>query len=1165
MSNYNITSSTQLIQNYVLGQAMDPAECFEALQTNGGQSLLFSIGSDNALYVTVETSAQTTSGWQMTNLSSAELGTSGGLCTSFAANLDAAGMIHLAMVVSLNGSDVLYLSLNNSNTNLDWINAPTWQACPYDGPKEKTIGAINISNVYLNANSQGPYILVFMNSVADSQSSLVSCYYITPANTGGRRWIDAGMPADYNPADFLACYGNQTGVFSSGLYLAGTLNGENQIVFFPYDPDSIAPPAVTLLQAPAGSAPEAIAPLVNADGGTSLFVVANGTLYYYSETCQAQPGAAPVALISNGYMGGNTNWFTGVTKLTATLVNDTVTLWWINAVDVGNNLTENYLYYTSCSFSAINTGASNGTSFTVPVPLLQGAVNASPYINAVNGDNTIFAVDGSELRIFNKSAITSLWAQRQVILPPPSGSGSQNFPSYTTHVLVTDSNNQPVSNSPVSITANTANSFYVNNLYTIIDTSSVTVSTDSNGILTIVENISGLTGTQLAITLADGTSVSINPMDTTMQAVNDKINNAPPLSNTTMITYQNPNSQQKPLISQNADPTTVSSLQNATSSLYTAYNGINGSSAALSAGMGARRVQVIVNKRTSTGLDSLWGDLTTDVGDITSWVTNAIDTVGAMVLSVENDVYTLAINIADSVINFVLQTVEDVASAVQWLVTQIVDAVEDIIDFLKYLFDLGDMKMVKAVMENLWNVFLNSNTTFLKNAQAGFDTAMDGVLAAISSAWGNNNVLPATPANQSAGPSSSNLSNPQSNYLNYHYQNNASGSVYTYTPATPASGLLGPLQTALSQNSAELSALWTQASSICSSVATTPLLTTLEEIIKLFAESIVELAKTIGDAIFDLLIAIGQELSAIMNSNVTIPVVSDILSDFGVPQFSILDLLGWLVAVPSTIVYKLANAGSSNSSPFSVAADYTTLTTTTTLPISAQLSNVESEQEKMEGTQLIGAFWDNLSPQTASDLYVLAKAGAAFCQSIYTCTSALGLLSVGEDTQELLFCYKVTDYVGFAGETCQYISTLGYDPYPLQNPTMILLDNYALIVSVYFKGITTYFSAIESYDPATELKISSTLEAIVALLKMPPAIMRCIEFGTVDDASGNDLEMAIFNQIDELSANAAKVMAAYIIDSGDQQEEIQIAQAATNALSAIMRFTEFFKYCSDIE
>src|SRR5438105_1194535 len=120
MSNYSITYSTELMQNYLQAEILAPEEKFQALQTNAGTSLLFSIGTDQAFYLTREI-PEDRSGWNRWDISSAQIakdfpGKTGVTCKDFSAaqcnNLSSTS-IHLAMVVNDTQSDHLYLSLNN--------------------------------------------------------------------------------------------------------------------------------------------------------------------------------------------------------------------------------------------------------------------------------------------------------------------------------------------------------------------------------------------------------------------------------------------------------------------------------------------------------------------------------------------------------------------------------------------------------------------------------------------------------------------------------------------------------------------------------------------------------------------------------------------------------------------------------------------------------------------------------------------------------------------------------------------------------------------------------------------------------------------------------------------------------------------------------------------
>jgi hypothetical protein len=59
------------------------------------------------------------------------------------------------------------------------------------------------------------------------------------------------------------------------------------------------------------------------------------------------------------------------------------------------------------------------------------------------------------------------------------------------------------------------------------------------------------------------------------------------------------------------------------------------------------------------------------------------------------------------------------------------------------------------------------------------------------------------------------------------------------------------------------------------------------------------------DALFDILYDVVKAAVAVLDTPIYIPVVSDILKDFGIPAFSFLDIACWVAAVPATLAYKL--------------------------------------------------------------------------------------------------------------------------------------------------------------------------------------------------------------------------------------------------------------------
>src|SRR3954453_3475679 len=135
-----INHSTELMKNQKHALIMSPDLEFKVLQTQGGNSLFFSIGTlktGNVFYCTREVPADK-HGWSKIDLSSILAQNHNNAAINAKAfdvtqNL-ATGTTDLALVITANGHDFLYLSLGNSNTDAAWANAASlpWTPIPFD-------------------------------------------------------------------------------------------------------------------------------------------------------------------------------------------------------------------------------------------------------------------------------------------------------------------------------------------------------------------------------------------------------------------------------------------------------------------------------------------------------------------------------------------------------------------------------------------------------------------------------------------------------------------------------------------------------------------------------------------------------------------------------------------------------------------------------------------------------------------------------------------------------------------------------------------------------------------------------------------------------------------------------------------------------------------------
>ena len=127
-----LSSSTEMILNYVQGELVQPEGKFRALQMDDGNALLFAVDSGGVFNVIKEVTGQTQTGWIVNDLSSYMIKgrfPSGGVVRAFdvAQSVMGGNTIGLGMAVRVGTSDTLFLSLLNAPTSASlWLSGPNW-------------------------------------------------------------------------------------------------------------------------------------------------------------------------------------------------------------------------------------------------------------------------------------------------------------------------------------------------------------------------------------------------------------------------------------------------------------------------------------------------------------------------------------------------------------------------------------------------------------------------------------------------------------------------------------------------------------------------------------------------------------------------------------------------------------------------------------------------------------------------------------------------------------------------------------------------------------------------------------------------------------------------------------------------------------------------------
>jgi hypothetical protein len=891
MDKNKITYSSELMQNYKQAEIMSPEGKFQALQTDKGLSLLFSLSTDGAFYVTQETAGHAT-GWKRTDLSSAQIkndfpGAAGVAAKTFSVSQDAAsGRLGMALVVSAPQQDHLYLCLGNSASDTSWTKSPAWTRFPFDDP-HRTLAPLKIVDVFISEASDGETIVVDVLRDPASHEKLILRYYIDPNKHGGSAWQPHDVSIDLEADRYASCLGRQAKQRVDGLYTCGHLGARGELTYQPlYNVwDRSVPPSPARLQVPGGLVPDAIASCRNPDQSTDLYVAAQGGLYYFASSNQ-KDGAQAVQLLSDPLL-------TGIRKLFAHSSQGRVVVWGLNGSD--------QVFYVSCPVDQV----ASGQAWSHPLPILTEVDLISPYLNRVDDGNTFFAAAGDDLFKMIQSPGTTLWRKQQITLPPPSPQKkSQKFNSYTTRLQVTDASNQPVAGTPIRLSATTRGEFFINHLYYVLDSLPISVDTDETGAITIVECVQSLRGAHLIVADDSGNALHIDPMEKPMQ----KVAKLDSVSSLQGATIRSSDGGTRPLVAPGTSEDDLKKVADGTKGLAKAYSHLT------SAQFASPRAVPSLGHAACAGA----GDaLRVDAGDLFCYLSLEAESVVQVVEDDLHNTWSLFATIAGKAFQCVLDCAEKVAGAVEWVFNAIKTAIEELIAFLRFLFGWADITRTQQVIKNLLRLYLAEQAGEIETVKGQLDTMIANAEKTVNGWAGVKNwsgLGSAASANLKASSTPvAGLDSP-STLLLHHFQGNAHNmtQLSPQGPYAPDNGLVAALMQALEQEGGVLDETLTQLSDLALQSASLSLEQILCKLIAILTDGALGSAGAVLDAVLDILHELAKTALELLEVPIYIPVISDILHDFGVPSLSMLDLFCWIVAVPVTLVFKLAK----NAAPF---------------------------------------------------------------------------------------------------------------------------------------------------------------------------------------------------------------------------------------------------------
>ncbi|MGM3273527.1 hypothetical protein [Ralstonia sp. 24A2] len=926
-----IDFSTELMTNQHHAVVMAPQERFEVLQTQQAHGLIFSIGTDRTLYLTREIPGSR-AGWRKVDESASIAPLFGGrTCKAKLFDVSQSlsiGTVDIAMAVTIDDADHLVLSLGNPNQDSSWETPLAWVSVPFDAPSGSRSNLV-ITGIYLAQDKTDNYIVVDILKDPSSPVKTIERYFIDPAPPpSGHHWNKHDLAVSLEAGHLNSALGRKAAQLVDGIYTLGTLVDTTELIYSQiYNPFG-GNPLVSRFPLPAGTNGTecAFALGANTSGTTDLYVAATGGLYYLA--ADAQHDLATPSLIARDAL------LNGVTELHVDTNNQEIVVWGLNRA--GN---------VFCLRNTVGNQKSPGT-WSTPIPILANVLRVSTLLNRSVGGSVVFA-HTNDNRLFEliEDPTTTLWSQREIVLPPTDPKDMLTVKTYTTHVQITDDSNLSLPNQTVAFKAGAPCNVYINNEYRVLsDTVPIEIKTDAGGTLTIVQQVDtlGVVGYHLE---AGNLAVTIDPMSRAMDKLK-KVQSGQDLD----VSIPNDKGQKRPLVGpdisrEQKDNTARSIAQFVHLTPTLPPDGSSRSKvtklASRPRAFDASRDRIFgmsFNKETSTYFDSVadaakagivWNDgvlsvfsptldirdvenaITAAAGDIFSWIRHALDKVTQFFVTVIDGVATFFIEIGNALYKFIIDTVRDVANGINFVLAKIKVALDDLIAWLGFLFEWPDIVRTHRVLKTLMKCYVRHAIHGLADTKEVIRNAFTTIENEIN-AWAH---LPPIPTTASSAASHANVTlgqnDPQSNWGTYHLNANAASAVTAWDKSVPEQGtlerLLNEVLAVLEREKDVFArAIFLLQTEVIDKIRTLPISQVLTKVVAIVLDALLETIENVMITTIDIFEILVEGVLEVLDSPIDVPIISQAYKAATGDQLTALDAMCLVAAIPVTLLYKIA-------------------------------------------------------------------------------------------------------------------------------------------------------------------------------------------------------------------------------------------------------------------
>lgn len=705
-NNVRVVVDSELMKHHATGMPVSPQHRMSACQDHEGFPLLFTIGTDDVFYLIKHVPGSPT-GWERI-----PLGDGFGAdarAVAFAVSQDADGQLRIALGLHRGAEESAVSVVLVSPPLSNKMDDATWRTVGAQMVERPfPAGDRRIARVVLGTNDDDAgaplAIAVFETTAGDVPRAE---HYRLNMDVGDASWSFDPYPMPENATHIedlaIGTVEGERGVYTLYQTLAG------QALSFTGVPDRAYPDKRFHRAFALPHGVTAIAALPG-EAGSDLYAAGTG-LYMFAASKEA------------GEVVWGSASITSVHGLVALQDPKNVSLWLV----AGDNL----LYHVRRARAA-------GARWTYPTVIRRDVTQVTALRDAKRSTGQVFVVHGnSTLAYLYQDPKTTLWRETELSLPDTGR--LLEFDCYATHLGFSDVCGKPLVNKAVSITASSWTFATINGKTHSLDPDTpVNVPTDVQGHITILNKVEGLATPVFHLKagfLAE--ELDVDPAFNVTARLKDEVVNGTDLANKTLQSGQK-------LVDHDVDPTMLDSAHAALGELITAVSGLPADGSERSR-VHARRAgtapslhrlnvahlpaghvwgmsfaggtprflaqdearRLLVESQAHLAARAAAGDKDeSDIGDFFEWLWNGLSEVGHFVLERIEDTLEkglrFVVKLAGEVFHFALKAVTEVLTIVNWVLKRVLDVnIDKLIDWVGFIFDWDDVKRMRDVVQNL--------------------------------------------------------------------------------------------------------------------------------------------------------------------------------------------------------------------------------------------------------------------------------------------------------------------------------------------------------------------------------------------------------------------------------------------------------------------------------